>query len=106
MTHAKSKTQYTYEITPNAGTPFNVTLPDGRDQWALSELIKAGTIGCTSTTHPGPRWSGYVHKLRHVYHVPIETKQEAHGGKFPGTHARYLLACGVELVCVDGGVVR
>ena len=36
----------------------------GRNAWALLELYRAGDAGCTPLTHPGPRWSGYVHKLR------------------------------------------
>jgi hypothetical protein len=36
----------------------------GRDAWALLELKAANDNGCTPIDHPGPRWSGYVHKLR------------------------------------------
>jgi hypothetical protein len=36
----------------------------GREEWALSHLVSAGDTGCTSISHPGPRWSDYVFKLR------------------------------------------
>ena len=36
----------------------------GRDACALHCLIIASETGCTSICHPGPRWSGYVFKLR------------------------------------------
>jgi hypothetical protein len=78
---------------------FNVTegedvrtiTPAGRDAWALGELILAGETGCTPITHVGPRWSGYVHKLRRVYRLNVETIDEQHGGEFSGRHARYVL---------------
>jgi hypothetical protein len=38
----------------------------GRGAWALLELKAANDNGCTPIDHPGPRWSGYVHKLRKV----------------------------------------
>jgi hypothetical protein len=69
----------------------------GRDAWALSELIAAGPDGCTPITHPGPRWSGYVLKLR-KRGVNIETVHERHGGVFAGTHARYVLRSPVEII--------
>ena len=51
---------------------FNVTegedvrtiYPAGRDAWALGELIGAGAAGCTPIDNPGPRWSGYIFKLK------------------------------------------
>ena len=78
---------------------FNVTegedvrsiTPAGRDAWALGELMSAGADGCTPITHVGPRWSGYVHKLRNVYGLNVETITEMHGGEFAGKHARYVL---------------
>ena len=36
----------------------------GHDAWALLQLYRAGDAGCTPITHPGPRWSAYVLKLR------------------------------------------
>lgn len=66
-------------------------LVTGRTRWALECLVKAGTKGCTPIRTPGPRWSAYVHELRHEYAVNIETITEPHAGPFPGTHARYVL---------------
>jgi hypothetical protein len=68
----------------------------GRFAWALGALIHAGAIGCTPITAPGPRWSGYVHKLRHKYGLSIATIDEEHGGPYSGTHARYVLQQHVE----------
>ena len=36
----------------------------GREVWALHCLIIASETGCTPICDPGPRWSGYVFKLR------------------------------------------
>lgn len=66
----------------------------GRDRWALECLIAAGEKGCTSIDTPGPRWSGYVFKLRQLG-VAIETVTEPHEGPFAGTHARYVLRSSV-----------
>src|SRR4051812_44353657 len=63
----------------------------GRDAWALLELKANNDNGCTPIDHPGPRRSGYVHKLRKAG-VVIETIREARGGAFSGQHARYCLA--------------
>lgn len=62
----------------------------GRERWALECLVAAGDKGCTPIETPGPRWSGYVHKLRRMGFA-IETIRESHGGPFEGTHARYVL---------------
>jgi hypothetical protein len=70
----------------------------GRDAWALRELSTAGKRGCTPIDHPGPRWSGYVHKLRHCNGLLIETRHEPHKGPYPGHHARYVLLSDVELL--------
>lgn len=58
----------------------------GRNAWTLSELVRAGAKGCTPITNPAPRWSAYVHRLRHDYGLDIETIHEAHSGPFPGNH--------------------
>lgn len=63
---------------------------EGRDAWALSELVKAGDKGCTPLDNPGPRWSAYVLKWR-KRGIQIETIHESHGGAFAGRHARYVL---------------
>jgi len=72
---------------------------NGRDAWALHALIVAGEQGCTPIDHPGPRWSGYVHKLRCAGLV-VETIEERHGGAYAGRHARYVLRSAVEIVSI------
>ncbi len=69
----------------------------GRDAWALQCLVDAGERGVTPLDTPGPRWSGYVHKLRKAGLV-IETIHEGHGDPFPGTHARYVLRSNVTVL--------
>ena len=68
----------------------------GRVAWALRHVIQAGPTGCTPITHPGPRWSAYVHKLRQAG-IRVETIHETHGGPFSGHHARYVLRSKVTL---------
>ncbi|MFN0191847.1 MAG: hypothetical protein ACKVP5_07695 [Aestuariivirga sp.] len=77
------------------GSQFTV---NGRDAWALLELVQAGERGCTPIDHPGPRWSGYVFNLRREYGLSIETVHEPHQGQFPGSHARYVLRSPVEIL--------
>jgi hypothetical protein len=74
----------------------------GRDAWALLELNAANDNGCTPIEHPGPRWSGYVHKLRKAG-IVIETIREAHGGTFSGQHARYVLRSLITILEKEGG---
>lgn len=84
----------TARVLPD-GLPFKVV---GRFGWALKNLVAAGGRGCTPIDHPGPRWSAYVHKLKREHNLMIETKNERHGGPFPGSHARYVLVSEVELI--------
>jgi hypothetical protein len=84
---SKPRLEVTARVLPD-GQLFTVT---GRDAWALGELIAAGKSGCTPIANPGPRWSAYVHALRHERGLIIETINEAHDGQFAGTHARYVL---------------
>ncbi len=72
----------------------------GRLAWALNELINAGLDGCTPITHPGPRWSGYVHRLKKDYGFVIETVTEMHSGAYAGKHARYVLHSDVTVLSV------
>ncbi|WP_288901667.1 hypothetical protein [uncultured Sneathiella sp.] len=74
----------------------------GRYAWALLELKKAGKRGCTPIDNPAPRWSAYIHHLRHEYRLDIKTIWEAHEGLFPGMHARYVLQSKVDLEPVEG----
>jgi hypothetical protein len=62
----------------------------GREEWALSHLLAAGSHGCTPIDTPGPRWSDYIFKLRRRG-IDIATITESHLGDFPGHHARYIL---------------
>ena len=79
----------------------------GRDLWALTELMDAGTEGCTPITRPAPRWSHYVWKLRQAG-INVETITELHGGPYAGHHARYVLRTPVEFLSdndnEDGGL--
>jgi hypothetical protein len=74
----------------------------GRTAWALIELIKAGTSGCSVFDCPAPRWSSYVHRLRKLG-IPIYTKREAHHGPFAGLHARYVLQILIKIIKKTGG---
>jgi hypothetical protein len=67
----------------------------GREEWALSNLLAAGDLGCTPIDTPGPRWSDYVLKLRRRG-IDIATIAEPHAGPYPGTHSRYILVSKVE----------
>jgi hypothetical protein len=96
----------------NGGTPYTVRTTDGstfvilvygRVRWALDQLRKAGTTGCTPIHNPAPRWSAYIFDLRGMG-VEIETITETHAGDFPGHHARYVLRSGVFLGRIGGGV--
>lgn len=69
----------------------------GREAWALYELIRSGSDGCTPLSHPGPRWSAYVHKLRQAG-LNIATITEIHGGPYAGHHARYVLVSKIRLI--------
>lgn len=71
------------------GKPSEVLTFQGREAWALRELVNAGERGCTPIDNPAPRWSHYIWCLRDTFN--IETVDEPHGGPFPGTHARYVL---------------
>jgi len=86
----------TFEVTAENSRKRHLALT-GRKAWALAELVKAGADGCTPITHPGPRWSAYVHGLRHEYQLKIDTVHEKHSGPFPGCHARYVLRSDVQV---------
>jgi hypothetical protein len=79
-----------YEIIVKVEPDGDTITLKGRDAWALAQLVKAGAGGCTPIDTPGPRWSGYIYKLRKAGLV-VETIHESHKGPFPGTHARYVL---------------
>lgn len=82
-----------FTIRDGAQDP-RVVIVKGRDRWALENLLRAGSGGCTPIDHPGPRWSAYVFKLRKAG-ICVETIHETHEGPFPGNHARYVLRSSV-----------
>lgn len=84
-----------YIVTESDGDTRNMELV-GRYAWAMNQLINAGSKGCTPIDNPAPRWSAYIHLLRKDYLIDIETIDEAHGGLFAGTHARYVLRSVVQ----------
>lgn len=93
-----AKFAITARILPD-GSSFTA---QGRDVWALSELIKVGSKGCTPIDHPGSCWSGYVFNLKRKHSLAIETVHENHGGQFAGSHARYVLHSSMEIIsCFD-----
>lgn len=96
----RAKLTVTFEVTEPDG--IRVGYVAGRDAWALIELIRTGEQGCTPIDTPGPRWSGYVHHLRHEHGLIIETVTERHGGPFSGNHARYVLRSKVRLLSHEG----
>lgn len=73
---------------------------DGRLGWALFHLDKAGANGITTIERPAPRWSAYVHDLRKLG-ILIETEMEPHAGAYSGHHARYRLACEVQVTALS-----
>jgi hypothetical protein len=77
------------------GSPITLK---GRLAWAILQLTDAGTAGCTPLENPGPRWSGYIHKLRTAHGFTIETVTKSHDGPFAGHHTRYILRSEVEIV--------
>lgn len=88
-------------LVENSAGEITLLALSGREAWALKELVDAGASGCTPVTHPGPRWSGYVHRLRHQRGLAIETVHEAHKGPFPGTHGRYVLLSKVDVLAAE-----
>lgn len=87
------------QITPK----FILSLQHSRIREALDRLIEAGPNGCTSYEHPAPRLASYVHRLKQKG-VAIATVKEAHGGPFPGTHARYILVSRVTVLSASAGI--
>jgi hypothetical protein len=92
-TRGKRVAFYVYDCLDGSA---RIIKPAGRDAWALSELIFAGAAGCTPIDNPGPRWSGYVFKLKQIYALDIESITEMHGGEYAGKHARYVLRSKVQ----------
>lgn len=80
---------------PVGGTKQNLAF-NGRDAWALNQLIETGGKGCTPIENPAPRWSAYVKNLRDAG-IAIETVHEPHTGPYSGTHGRYVLKSQLEV---------
>ncbi|WP_420380727.1 winged helix domain-containing protein [Marivita sp.] len=76
---------------------------DGRLGWTMTQLSIAGAKSVASIECPAPRWSAYVHKLRQRG-VQIDTEMEPHHGTYPGQHARYKLACHVQIKALGAEV--
>jgi hypothetical protein len=89
-----------YTVRTTDGVAF-VVLVSGRVRWALDQLRKAGTTGCTPIHNPAPRWSAYIFDLRGMG-IEIDTVTETHAGDFPGHHARYVLRSDVSLGMIGG----
>jgi hypothetical protein len=86
------------------GPEGHVILINGRIAWALDQLLQTGEGGATPISHPGPRWSHYVFRLRREG-VSIETIDEAHAGAFAGSHARYILRSQVRVLERSGASI-
>ena len=85
------------ELFDTCGELIGTRTVTGRVAWTLDQLIKAGEGGCTPFDNPAPRWSDYVFKLRRDG-FNVETRDEAHGGPYSGTHARYVLVSPVRVI--------
>lgn len=77
-----------------------VGLRPSREKDVLDALIAAGPCGTDFLAAPLPRHSAYIFNLRSK-EIEIETVRERHGGKYPGTHARYILRSSVEAIPVE-----
>ena len=80
-----------------SGAPTREIKLDGRESWALDQLIRAGERGCTPIDNPGPRWSHYIFLLRR-HGIVVETVQEKHAGPYAGNHGRYVLRSRVRVL--------
>ncbi len=97
-----TKRRYRLALVVEDDDQRQVRLP-ARLAWALEQLIDAGPRGCTPIDRPAPRWSAYVHRLRHEFGLAVETVTERHGGAFPGSHARYRLRSDVAVLPASEG---
>ena len=72
---------------------------NGRNAWALHQLMAAGLAGVSTVERPAPRWSSYVSNLRQKG-IIIDTIMEPHGGDYPGNHGRYILRSAVAVQAI------
>lgn len=103
QTAPSNKPRIEVGLLDEAGNISTTLTLDGRDAWALDQLIAAGPAGCTPIDNPAPRWSHYVWKLRRAG-VAIETHDEPHGGAYAGHHARYELRS--KLIVLESSFAR
>lgn len=99
MSKAKQRVWAIFQKLPD-GLPTKVV---GRESWCLRRLHTAKDKGCTPIEQPAPRWSAYVHDLRHNFGLDIESIHESHKGPFPGTHCRYVLRSDVTILETSEG---
>ena len=88
-------TAITIELDIEHG-PHRMTF-EGREAWALGQLITVGEQGVAPMHRPALLWSHYIHMLRKAG-LDIETIHEPHGGPFSGHHGRYVLRTPVKLL--------
>jgi hypothetical protein len=103
--HRKPARHYSgsaYLVKTTSDDTFPIVV-SGRVRWALDQLRKAGTAGCTPIDSPAPRWSAYIFELRGIG-VEIDTLHEPHTGEFSGTHGRYVLRSTVTRTAKGGAV--
>src|SRR5665811_1625975 len=55
-----NKPRIKVRLLDDAGKLTSTPIFEGRDAWALDQLIRAGKRGCTPIDNPAPRWSHYV----------------------------------------------
>lgn len=72
-----------FTIYPEGSPPFSAFI-EGRELWAMENLMRAGEKGCTPISNPGPRWSAYVHKLRKMG-VPLKPGTKRTADHIPAT---------------------
>lgn len=70
----------------------------GREAQTLLQLLHVGETGLSGLESGATRLSAYIHDLRHVFALAIESASEGHGGRFSGHHSRYRLRSPVQIV--------
>ena len=92
----KKKMTLTAEIRLAEGVQvISVTGQVARTLKALVESENAGITALEVSNTWALRLSAYIHTLRHIHGLEIETKREPHD---EGWHARYVLHTPVEII--------
>lgn len=91
------KTEYRMTFPGSDRDP--IRMKDGRDLWALRQLIEAGPRGITSYENAALRLDGNIFSLRQMG-FQIDTEMEPDGGPYKGQHGRYLLRKNVRIEAV------